>query len=273
MMNFKRFISIIALVLVTSLAVDAQVMSLDELAREGSRIGRQFQAALKAGDVEAQNAALNEIDAILATLKKQEQVDALTNAFNNCNVVITNPATDAEGYTLALGNAYVEGDTIGIEDAQDIIATVQRQYLERPADEQKMFDRYLLASRSALDLGLAARKAHGNTEAIKNIEAQVDELRTKQQGDSVALKLVNNIYGFYATVLTDIDSDAQLCADKIIEAQKTGSQELLNKAAHEVGCYYKRYAHEKGDDVAKEFNQKINTLMEGKYDLKQNIKK
>lgn len=135
MTEIRRLVSIITLVLIASIALDAQVMSLEELAREGARIGRQFRAAVQSGDVEAQNAALDEIDAILATLKKQEQVDALSNAFNNCNVVITNPATDAEGYILALGNAYVEGDTIGIEDAQDIIATVQRQYLERPADE------------------------------------------------------------------------------------------------------------------------------------------
>lgn len=273
MTEIRRLVSIITLVLIASIALDAQVMSLDELAREGARIGRQFRAAVQSGDVEAQNAALDEIDAILATLKKQEQVDALSNAFNNCNVVITNPATDAEGYILALGNAYVDGDTIGIEDAQDIIATVQRQYLERPADEQKMFDRYLLASRSALDLGLAARKAHGNTEAIKNIETQVEELRTKQQGDSVALKLVDNIYGFYAAVLTDIDSDAQLCANKIVEAQKSGSQVTLDKVVHEVGCYFKRYAHERGDEVANVFNQKVNTLMEGKYELKQDLKK
>ena len=85
----KKIFIVLLSVFVFANTLVAQVMSLEELAREGARIGRQFKAATAAGDVNGQNAALDEIDAILATLKKQEQVDALTNAFNNCNVAIS----------------------------------------------------------------------------------------------------------------------------------------------------------------------------------------
>ena len=97
--------------------LSAQTHTLDYLSKEGARIGRMFRNATKANDVDAQNAALTQIDEILATLKTQEQVDALTNAFNNTNVEITIPEQDAVAYVRALGNARIALDEIGIEDA------------------------------------------------------------------------------------------------------------------------------------------------------------
>ena len=58
--------------------LSAQTYTLDYLSKEGARIGRMFRNATKANDVDAQNAALAQIDEILATLKTQEQVDRLT---------------------------------------------------------------------------------------------------------------------------------------------------------------------------------------------------
>lgn len=273
MSKFRFLILTIMMLLSASISLNAQDMSLDQLAKEGARIGRKFRAAVEMGDVNGQNAALGEIDAILVTLKKQEQVDALTNAFNNCNVPITTPSRDAVGYTMALGNAMVDGDTIGIEDANDIIATVRQQYLERPIEEQKDFEKYLAAAKAGLQLGLSAYEANGNESQIMQLEAQLSAECEKYDGDSISVKIINDMYGLFSIKITDIENDARICAEKIIKAAASGElPSHMEKAKNVCGNYFKKYALLKGEEEANKLNEKINAILEGKYELNQKIK-
>lgn len=256
-------------VFISSSSLFAQEISLEELARKGARIGRQFKAATEAGDENGQKAALNEIELILGTLKKQEQVDALSNAFNNCNVLISSPSQDALAYTMALGNAIVAGDNIGIEDANDIIETVRQKYLTISSEKHQSFEKYLSIAKEALDLGISALNANGDDNEIARIETQVRGLCDKCSGDKESEKIINELYGIFAIKITDIENDAQICANKIIKAlSKDNSQQLLDKALNEVGYYYKKYALHMGEDVAKTLNDKINQKLDGKYNLK-----
>ena len=259
----KKIFIVLLTVFVFANTLVAQVMSLEELAREGARIGRQFKAATAAGDVNGQNAALDEIDAILATLKKQEQVDALTNAFNNCNVAISNPSQDALAYTMALGNAIEAGDDIGIEDANDIIATVRQQYLERSNDEQQILDKYFSIAKEALDLGVLAYNANGDANEISRIETQVAELHNKYSEDKELVKIIDELYGIFSIKITDLENDAQLCAREIIKAKCSGeSPAYFEKARRLSGYYYKKYALCKGEEEAKRLNDRINAILD-----------
>lgn len=255
---------------ISVIGINAQQLSILELEREGARIGRQFKVAVEKGDVDAQNAALNDIDAILATLKTQEQVDALVNAFNNCNVTISTPSHDAMSYTMALGVAMADNDEIGIEDALDIIENVRQQYRARSDKEYDEFEWCLIAARSGLDLGLKAFDADGNADILQQIETQVDQLRQKYATDSTSLNIVNEMYGIFSVKITDIDNDARICADKIINALSRNNNKnnaILDKALNEVGYYYKKYALQFGEDKAKQLNEKINMKLGGKYNL------
>ena len=265
----KKTLIALLCVAFSAISLSAQVESLDELARKGARIGRQFKAAIEAGDVKAQTAALDEIQSILLTLKKQEQVDALTNAFNNCNVLISNPSQDALAYTMALGNAIVDKDSIGVEDANDIIETVRQKYLTISSEKHQSFEKYLSIAKEALDLGISVSNANGDDNEIARIETQVRGLCDKCSGDKESEKIINELYGIFAIKITDIENDAQICANKIIKAlSKDNSQQLLDKALNEVGYYYKKYALHMGEDVAKTLNDKINQKLDGKYNLK-----
>lgn len=270
----NRFLCAVLLAILSIITTNAQVMSLEELSREGARIGRLFKKATDAGDVNAQNAALDEINAILSTLKKQEQVDALTNAFNNCNVPITTPSRDALGYAMALGNAIEASDEIGVEDANDIIETVRQQYMSRLSDDYNNFEKYLAAAKNGLQLGLSAQEANGNEAQIMQIEAQLSAECDKYEGDSISVKIINDMYGLFSIKITDIENDARICAEKIINAAASGeSPSHMEKAKNVSGYYYKKYALLKGEEEANKLNEKINAILEGKYVSNQDIKK
>ena len=259
-----KSIFLLFLFLSTLTILNAQDFTIDKLSREGARIGRQFKVAIKEGDIDAQNAALDEISAILSTLKKQEQVDALTNAFNNCNVTISTPSRDAVGYTMALGNAIVDEDTIGIEDANDIIETARQQYANRSADEQALFDKYLCAAKVGLELGLKALDANGNIGKITAIESQLSAEYEKHAGDSVSIKIINDMYGIFSIKITDIETDAKICATEIINASaKGGVPSQMEKAKNLCGAYFKKYSLQKGDEEAKRLNDRVNEILEG----------
>ena len=59
-----KSIFLLFLFLSTLTTLNAQDFTIDKLSREGARIGRQFKVAIKEGDIDAQNAALDEISAI-----------------------------------------------------------------------------------------------------------------------------------------------------------------------------------------------------------------
>ena len=251
-------ISVIIVLLCLMFTASAQMLSVDELQKEGARIGRNFQRATKMGDVEGQKNALNDLDAILSTLKKQEQVDALTEAFNNCNIEISTPEKDAKAYVVALGNAIVDGDSIAIEDANDIIQTVKERYQQQNNDS--IFSYYLTMAKCALDCGLNARFSQNEDELLAS-KSQIEALKGEYMTDNVAQSLIDYIYGFFATTISDVDTDAKKCASMIINAQKSGSEEQLNNANKTVGYYYARYVIEKGEIVAQEFNDKIQLII------------
>ncbi len=257
----RRFLlSVCALLIVGALC--AQTYTLDYLSKEGARIGRMFRNATKANDVDAQNAALTEIDEILATLKTQEQVDALTNAFNNTNVEITTPEQDAIAYVRALGNARIDCDEIGIEDAQDIIEKVKSLYLERDAEQYMAFKNYLDIANRSLEVGILARNAYGDEVVIKSVDEQLSALRNKFAADSVSLKIVDDVYGYVSPVITNVEYDAQMCAEKMIEARKNGSKEAQQKVYNEMIFLYQRYSIEKGEIEANKFQNLVNEIIE-----------
>ncbi len=242
--------------------LSAQTYTLDCLSKEGARIGRMFRNATKANDVDAQNAALTQIDEILATLKTQEQVDALTNAFNNTNVEITIPEQDAVAYVRALGNARIALDEIGIEDAQDIIEKVKSLYLERDADQYVVFKKYLDVANRSLEIGILARNAYGDEVVIKNVNEQLSALKNEFAADSVSLKIVDDVYGYVSPVITNVEYDAQMCAEKMIEARKNGSKEAQRKVSTEIMYFYQRYSIEKGEVEAGQFQNLVNEIIE-----------
>ncbi len=256
-MNVRRIFCIVSIFcfIASSLAEN----SIEYLNREGARIGRYFKKATQEGNVEGQNIALLQMDSILSTLKKQEQVDALTNAFNNCNVEITVPKNDAILYMRALGNALVAHDDIGAEDAKDIIENVKQQYKTKSVDEYNAFEKYLKAADAGILLGIAKRNA--SSEELSEIKNQESAIKTTYENDGELLDVFVSICGFFSTKITDIDSDADLCASKILEAQKSGKQELIDEAKKEVVYMYEHYLLEQGEDVATLFDKKVNEIL------------
>ncbi len=257
----RGFLSLLCALFVVGV-LGAQTYTLEYLTKEGTRIGRQFRNATKANDVEAQNAALVEIDELLATLKTQEQVDALTNAFNNTNVEITTPQQDVIAYVRALGNAKIALDEIGIEDAQDIIDKVKSLYLERDADQYMMFKKYLDVAKRSLEIGILARNAFGDEVVINSVAEQLLALKREFATDSVSLKIIDDIYYYVSAVITNVEYDAQMCAEKMIEARKNGSKENQEKVSTEVIYLYQRYSIEKGEIEAKKFQNLVNEIIE-----------
>ena len=255
----KSLLSICALLIVGVLC--AQTYTLEYLSKEGTRIGRMFRNATKANDVDAQNAALTEIDEILATLKNQEQVDALTNAFNNTNVEITTPEQDAVVYVRALGNARIALDEIGIEDAQDIIEKVKSLYLERDADQYVALKKYLEIANRSLEIGILARNAYGDEVVIKSVDEQLLALRNELAADSVSLKIIDDVYYYVSPVITNVEYDAQMCAEKMIEARKNGSKDAQQKISNEIIALYQRYSIEKGEIEANKFQNLVNEIV------------
>ena len=267
MINFRKLLAVVIVMSSAFVSISAQERTLEELSQEGTRIGKIFKAATDAGDKNGQNAALKEIEAILVTLRTQEQVDAITNAFNECNVLISTPAHDAKAYTRALGNAKVSGDAVAIEDAQDIIVTVKKQYSKRSTEDAQLFDKYFEIANQALDLGLKSRQSTDNA-----CDEEIQALRNKYADDQTLIKLINDTFGYFALSRTTVDNDAQIYAKKILDAQDSKSQSKLDNARRDVTYLYERYVLEVGEDKAQLFTDKLNELMKGRYVITQGVK-
>lgn len=257
----KKIIFVILLSFTSSILY-SQTLSLEGLSREGVRLGRIFNNAIKVGDVEAQNKALEDVDAILSTLKKQDQVDAFMNAFNNCNIEISTPENDAIMYVRALGNAQVARDEIGIEDAQDIIAEVKNKYLALGNEKYQLFVKYFGIASKSLELGILQRNASGDEVVINNVTMQLNDLHNEYSTDEVSMKIIDDTYGYFSVVTTNLEYDAQLYAEKMVAAQKSGNLDQVNDVAKKIGYLYQRYYYEKGKSVADDLNNKINQIVE-----------
>lgn len=260
----KKIVFIILLLFYSSILC-SQTLSIDDLSREGVRLGLIFNNATKVGDVEAQNKVLDDVDAILSTLKKQEQVDAFMNAFNNCNIEISTPENDAIMYVRALGNAQVARDEIGIEDAQDIITEVKNKYLALGDEKYQLFVKYFDVANKSLELGILQRNAYGDEVVINNVAMQLNNLRKEYSTDAASMKIIDDTYGYFSVVTTNLEYDAQQYAEKMVAAQKSGNIDHVNEVAKNIGYLYQRYYYEKGKSVADELNNKINQIVEQSF--------
>ena len=240
----------------------AQDISFEFLSREGARIGRIYRAAVKVDDINAQNSALAEMDAILSKLKTQDQIDVLTKAFNQSAIEITTPAQDAFAYVLALGAAKEERDDVAVQDALDIITTVKQLYIERSIDQYKQFDNYLKIALQSLDLGILMHSAYADEVVVKSVTSQLNELKEKCSKEIESIKIIDDIYGFFSTRIVNFDYDVLLSAEKLIEAHKSGNKDLIEKTSQEVEYLYKRYYMKKGELESTKFMQKINEIVD-----------
>lgn len=230
--------------------INAQVPDDATLKEEGTRLGIAFYTAGQAGDTNAQNAVLNEFNDILLSLKKQYQVDILTDAFNRCNVPLSTPQQDAKAYSRTLMNAKISGDSIAIEDANDIIVTVRKLYNERSIEEAAKFEFYLNAANTGGTLGLEQ-----STDAY-NLE------RAQFESDSLAVNLYDYSYGYYSVKITTVEDDATTYSQMMREATTTGDQEEVNRIGKIIGYVYEHYSLERGKEDANLFNERLNELIQ-----------
>lgn len=260
----KLSASIIAtIILTTASSAQTTVPDNNTLASEGARLGRAYNAAMKAGDAGKQNEIINEFNSILITLKKQEQADILTNAFTNCTVPITKPETDALLYSRALMNAYAKGDSIAIEDATDIAGTVKNIYsTERTPEQAELYARLYDCAVSGARLGKEYSEATDTT-ACNGITAKADEIRsTVCAGDSLSTKIFNDSFDYYSIRLTTPEDDAAIYSEKMKQAGATGNQSQVNAVARMIGYVYEHYSLERSKEDADRFSTLTNELID-----------
>ncbi len=236
----------------------AQALSDEQLAREGARIGRAYYMATKNNDADLQNDALLQFNEILTTLKKQAQVDILTNAFNNVNIPIDKPEIDAKRYTRALMNAYRTGDSIAIEDATDIAQTVKNIYaIERSADEASRYATlYDLTATCAM---LGYEYSQTNEYATRtSLSMQAEEIQKGLSSDAEASQLLKNTFDYYSIALSTPEEDATKYSELMRKATSSGEQAQVDEVARITGMVYERYSLERSTDEAKKFNTLLN---------------
>lgn len=261
MNNLKKVLTLSFVALTFSIGV-SQSLSDAELVASGTKIGQAYHQALTAGDVAAQNDALNQFNEILATLRRQQQVDLFSNAFTHSNIHLTTPEKDARLYSRAVIKALRANDSIGVEDAYAIAFTVgQRYYSEAPADTAAMFESYY---KTAITSSL-----HGYNKSVAvdvarrdDISRQASEERNIYATDSVTAKLWDDCFDFHSINLSSVEEDAIRYADMLKTASKSGEQTQLDAVARIIGFVYERYYLDRSADEAKQFNARVNELVE-----------
>lgn len=231
------------------------------LAHEGARLGRAFNIAMKAGDAKAQNDIINEFNSILVTLKKQSQADILTGAFNNCNVPITRPETDAILYSRALMNAHISKDPIAIEDAEDISETVKKIYAtDREAQEADRFSKLYECAVNGARLGYEYSLTNDSTRSKAITDNASVTRNTICSADSLSIKVFNDSFDYYSINLTTPENDAEIYSKKMKQATASGKQSDINAIARIVGYVYERYSFDRSKEEADKFNSLLNSL-------------
>ncbi len=257
--KLSRLFFIISAILFASPIINAQTMSDDRLAHEGRRIGLTYHLALKSGDTDMQNDAINQFNDILVTLRTQTQADILTNAFNNINIPITKPETDAIIYTRAIMNARAKNDSIAIEDANDIAAAVKEIYLtDRNAEESQLYAGLFEKSLAGATWG--AKYSTADESAKSAIKADADNFKAAFQADTVAVKVFNDSFDYYSINLTTPDEDAKKYSAIMKDATASGQQANVDAAARIIGLVYERYCFDRNGEEAKQFETAINEL-------------
>lgn len=261
MNNFKLFLTL-SIIVLTSMAGVSQSLSDAELVASGTKIGQAYHQALTAGDVAAQNDALNQFNEILATLRRQQQVDLFSNAFTHSNIHLTTPEKDARLYSRTVIKAIRANDSIGVEDAYAIAFTVgQRYYSEAPADTAAMFESYYKAAITSSLHGYNQSVATDNV-SRDDIARQASKDRNIYATDSITEKLWDDCFDFHSIVLSSTEEDAIRYADMLKTASKSGEQTQLDAVARIIGFVYERYYLDRSADEAKKFNARVNELVE-----------
>ena len=261
-MNILKSLLFSSAIVIPVYIAASEPLSPTKLTAEGTRIGQAYNAALKAHDSAGQNAALAEFNDLLATLRKQEQIDIFSSAFTHANIAITSPDKDAVIYSRAIINAMHTGDSTGIEDANDIALTVLLRY-ENETDAatarqyRSCYDAAISASRLGYELSTASSDSISS--AITN---HAETLRTTFSADSVASKIWNNCFDFHSIRLSSIEDDAAKYATRLKNASKSGSQDQLDAELRIIGYVYERYYLDRSEADAKQFNSRVNELYE-----------
>ena len=233
----------------------------DRLAHEGRRIGIAYHLAVKSGDIDMQNDALNQFNEILVTLRKQSQADILTKAFNNVNIHLTTPEKDAILYSRALMNAHAKGDSIAIEDTIDIAKSVKEFYIvERCNDDaNKYYNLYNIAVNGA-ELG---NKYSVETDAMAQMEiiSEAGEMRQSLESDSIASKIFNISFDYYSIRLKTPEEDAIYYSTEMKKAIASGQQSQVDAISRIIGMVFERYKFDCSDEAAALFNTRLNELI------------
>lgn len=232
----------------------------EQLAREGARIGRAYYSAQKNGDIDLQNDALNQFNEILITLRKQAQVDILTNAFNNVNVPISNPVQDTKRYTRAVMNAYASGDSIAIEDANDIALTVKKLYAGNSGNE--LSSQYAILFDNNLKCAQLGREYSNTSDFETRLSLKAESQNIIQAAtDSLSANLHNETFDYYSITLTTPEEDAVTYSEYMKKATASGLQSQVDAVARIIGMVYERYSLERNESDAKLFNSRVNELL------------
>lgn len=247
-------------VLLTALPVLSQDLTHEQLAREGARIGRCYYLATRNNDSDLQADAINQFNEILVTLKKQVQVEILTNAFNNANIPIETPLVDARRYTRALMNAHRSGDSIAIEDAEDIAETVKRIYVAE-REESEAADYASLYDATVQCAQLGAKAAGVDSTQYDMLKAEAKTASQPFEADSAKVTMLNDTFDYYALMLTDAKRDAEHYASQMNQLASSGSQAEVDAVSRLVAMVYERYTLERGAEEAKLFITTFNTLV------------
>lgn len=258
----KEFLKIVlnCVVIFTALPVLSQDLTHEQLAREGTRIGRSYYLATRNNDPDLQADAINQFNEILVTLKKQVQVEILTNAFNNANIPIETPIIDARRYVRALMNAHRLGDSIAIEDAEDIAETVKRIYVAE-REEQEAANYATLYDATVLCAQLGAKAMGVDSVQYAMLKAEAKTASQPFEPDSTKVAMLNDTFDYYAIVLTDAKRDAECYASKMNQAASSGSQAKADAVSRLVAMAYERYTLERGAEEAKLFITTYNDLV------------
>lgn len=239
-------------------------MSDDRLAHEGRRIGRAYHLALKSGDIDMQNDALNQFNEILVTLRKQSQADILTKAFNNVNINLTTPEKDAILYSRALMNARAKNDSIAIEDAIDIAKSVKEFYItERSNDDAIRY--YNLYNNAVTGAELGNKYClESDVMARMDIISEASEIRHSLASDDIATQIFNDSFDYYSIKLTTPEEDAKYYSSEMKKAIASGNQSQIDIVARIIGMVYEHYSFDRNADEANQFNSLTNKLIDTK---------
>lgn len=260
MIKSIRNIFLSAFSILAIIPCSAQNYNDEQLAREGARIGRAYYSAQKNGDVDLQNDALNQFNEILITLRKQAQVDILTNAFNNVNVPLSTPIQDAKRYTRAVMNAYASGDSIAIEDAYDIASTVKKLYSSK--SDSTLSVKYATLFDNNLKCAQLGHEYSNSTDPEIRLSLKAESQSIIQSStDSLATDLLNETFDYYSITLTSPEKDAITYSEYMNKATASGLQSQVDAVARIIGMIYERYSLERNETEANIFNSRLNELL------------